>query len=150
MAAIPSVASRAVASFVDLFFALFLFSSPDRISSSVSDSFAAFSVSCLVILLETIFSSASAVVSLTVSVISVSNGGRRTAFLSVQYQRFFDFSRLPAAARRRTYFVRRRIFSPSPAKARSVSIETTVGASRDTSRAKAVTVSPMHFFPTDA
>ena len=45
---------------------------------------------------------------------------------------------------------RRRIFSPELVKARSASMETTVGDSRDSVRAKAVTVYPRGFYPTDA
>ena len=56
-AAIPSVASHAVASFVNLTFDFyFSFSSLDWLSSSVSDSFVEFSTSCLLILLEKIVS----------------------------------------------------------------------------------------------
>ena len=148
---ILSVASRAVVSFVDIFFVLyFSLSSLDQISSSAYDSYVAFSSSCLLVLSEKIYSSTSDAVSPLASTISVRNGGRRTAFLDVQSQSFFNFAILPAAFRRKTSVVGRQIFSPSPEKARSISIEATVVASRDTVRAKVVTVFPRDLFPTDA
>ena len=112
-----------------------------------SDSSVALSTSYLLILSEKIFSIASAAVYPSVSTVSVNNGRSRTAFLDVQYHRFFDFASSTVAARRRTSVVRRRIFSPLPEKARSISIQTTVDASRDPARAKAVNVSPRGFFP---
>ena len=96
-----------------------------------------------------IFRSSSDVVYLTVSEIYVSNGGRRTAFLGVQYQSFFDFARSPTAVQRRTSVVGRRIFLPSLAKVHSISIGTMVGALRDPVRAKAVAVLPRDLFPMD-
>ena len=139
-AAILPFALCAVTSFVDLFFAFYfsLYSS-DRLSSSASDSSVAFSASYLLILLSKIFSSASAAVYPLVSTVSVRNDKIRTAFLDVQSRRFFNYASLTVAARRR-------ILSPLPEKAHLISIQTTVGASRDPARAKAVTVSPI-FFP---
>ena len=104
----------------------------------------------MLILSAKIFSIASAAVYPSVSTVSVRNGRSRTLFLDVQYQIFLGFASSTVAARRRTYVVRRRIFSPLPAKASSISINTTVDASMDPARAKAVTVSPRGFFPTDA
>ena len=149
-ATISSVASRDVASFVDLVFPFFSLYSSDQLSLSASDSSATFSTSCLVILLEKISRSASVVFYTTVRVISVSNGGRSTSFLDFQSRSFFDFASLPEAARKSTSVVRRRIFSPLPAKAHSISIKTTVGALRDPARAKAATFLPMDLFPMDA
>ena len=118
--------------------------------SSASDSSAAFSASCSLILSAKIFSSASAAVYPLVSAISVRNGRRRTAFLDVQSRRFFDFASSPAAARTRTSVVWRRIVSPLPAKMSSISIETMVVVLRDTTRAKVVTVFPRDLLQTDA
>ena len=139
-ATILSVASCALVSFVDLVFELSLLSSSYRIYSSASDSSAALSASFSVILSAKIFRSASAIVYPSVSAISVRNGRRRTALMTAQYPIFFDFSSLPAAAQRRTYVVRRRIFLPPTVKARLILINTTLGASRDPAREKAVTV----------
>ena len=125
-AAITFAASRTVTSFIDLIFALFSLSLLERISSSASDSSAEFYASCLLILLEKIFRSTSATVSLSVSAISVRNGGRRTAFLDAQSRSFFYFDSSSAAVRRRTSVFGRRILSPSPEKACSLSIDTMV------------------------
>ena len=51
---------------------------------------------------------------------SVRNGGRRTVLREVQSLCFLDRARLPAAARRRTSAIRRRILSPYAAKVISV------------------------------
>ena len=80
----------------------------------------------------------------------IRNGVRRTALLDIQSQRFFDFSRSPVAARRRTYVFGRQVFSLFPKKALLTSIKTRVGTSRDPAREKAVTVLPRKIFPTDA
>ena len=70
-------------------------------------------------------------------------------FLDDQSRIFLDFASSPAAAQRRTYVVRRRILSPSPENVHSISIDTTVGASRDPAREKVVTVFPRGLFPAD-
>ena len=77
------------------------------------------------------------------------NGRRRTAFGDSQYISFFERTRLPTEARRRTSVTGRRIFLPAMAKARLESIETPVGDSRDPARAKVLTVSLREFYPTD-
>ena len=55
---------------------------------------------------------------LSMTNVFVRNGGKIMEFLDAPSQIFFDFAKSPAAAQKRTSFVRRRIFSPSPAKAR--------------------------------
>ena len=81
---------------------------------------------------------------------SVKNGGRRTALREVQTRCFLDHARSPAAARRRTSAIRRRIFSPSAAKAISMLNEITEGEFRSPARAKTTTDSPSDLFPTAA
>ena len=76
----------------------------------------------------------------SVTTVSVRNGGRSKVFLDVQLRGFLDFARSLVAARMRTSVIERRIFLPSLAKARLMSINTTVGDSRDPARAKAVTI----------
>ena len=70
---------------------------------------------------------------------SVRNGGRSTAFSTTQYLCFFDLARLPTEAQESTLVTGIRILLPAMAKEILTSMETTVGASRNPSRAKAVT-----------
>ena len=97
-----------------------------------------------------IFRSDYAVVYPAVIAISVRYDRKRTALLDVQFWSFFNLSSSPAAVRRRTYVFGRQIFLPSSAKTRSILIKTTVGALRDTARARSVTVLPRELVPTDA
>ena len=53
-------------------------------------------------------------------VVSVINGGMRMMFCGVQYLCFFERVRLPAAARKRTSAIGRRILSPFAEKAMSI------------------------------
>ena len=126
LAAILSVVLGNVSPYVDLVFLIFLLSSSHWLYSSASKSSAAFFASCLLIFLAKIFRSAYAEVSPLVSAIYFRNGRRRTAFLDVQFRVFFNFASLPAAVRRRTSVVGRRIFSLLPAKVRSISFMTKV------------------------
>ena len=139
--AILTIALRAVTSFTDLIldFSLSLsFSEP--MSSSTSDSYAAFYVSYSLILLEKIFNSASSAVSLLVTTVYIRNGGRRMALLDSQLWSFFDLTRFLAAAQRRISVVGGSILLSFLAKAWSMSTRTMVSASRDPTREKAVAV----------
>ena len=73
-------------------------------------------------------------VSLLVTTTYVINGERRTVFLDARSRSFFDFSRLPKESHRRTSAIGTQIFLPLSEKACLMSIENTVGASRDTTR----------------
>ena len=78
------------------------------------------------------------------------NGGRRTEFSNAQFFSFFERARSPTAAQRRNSVTKRQVFLKALEKTRLELMETPVGNSRGTSRAKAVTVYPMDLFPTDA
>ena len=128
-AATPTIASRGVASFIDIVLAFYLYvSSSDPLPLSSPVSSGVFSAAWVKIFSTKVFEKASAAILLSLTIASVRNGGRRMAFRDVQFQRLFYFSRSSVALQRRTSVVRRRVFSPSPAKARSLSIKTTVGA----------------------
>ena len=80
----------------------------------------------------------------------VKNDRRRTAFQEVQLRYFFDRVRFPAAARRRTSAIGRRIFLLSVTKAISMLNGITEGELRSPTRAKATTDYPSDLFPTAA
>ena len=92
-----------------------------------------------------VFRSASAAVYPLVTTTFVSYCRRRTASMEVQSQIFFDLARWSTALWIKISRIRRQIFSPSPEKVCSASLNTTVGASRDPAREKAVTVFPRGF-----
>ena len=151
MASTPTVASHDVAYFSDLVFAFsFSLYSLDPLSLSYTISYGVLSASWTRIFSAKVFNRFSAAILPSLTNALVSNGRMRTAFLDVQSQIFFDFSRLPAAEWKRNSVVGRHIFLPFLEKLRSVSIKTTVGASRDPNKEKAVTVSPRDLLPMDA
>ena len=81
---------------------------------------------------------------------SVKNGGRRTALWEVLSLCFFDHTRSPAAARRRTSTIRRRIFLLAAEKAISMLNKITEGELRLPARAKSTKDSPSDLFATAA
>ena len=80
----------------------------------------------------------------------VRNDRRRTDFSAAQLQSFFHLERLPTAAWISSLVVGIWILLPYPVKVRSASIVTTVGASSDSAKAKAVTLSLSYLFPMGA
>ena len=71
---------------------------------------------------------------------STRNDSRRTAFRYYQTLIFFERVRSPMVVQRSNSVTGMQIFLPVMAKARSASMETTVGDSRDPAMAKSVTV----------
>ena len=113
---------------------------PDSYSSLLSDVLAAASDMRFNILEMKILMGSSADVYLSSITASVRNGGRSKASSNVQSRSVFDCARSPTAAQRRTSVTGRRFFSDL-AKAHLVLMETTVGCSRYTARAKSVIAS---------
>ena len=79
----------------------------------------------------------------------VRNGRRTMTVSDTQPNSFFDHGRSLTATQRRTSVNGMQIFSPDPDKVCLVSMDTTIGYSRDLARVKVVTVSPRDLFPMD-
>ena len=125
-------------------------SPPDPLMMSLYNSSVADSDPRFDILAANFLKSSPAALFFLMTTASVGNGVRRTAFSTDQSWSLLDLERSPTAARRRTLVVGIWILLPYPVKVRSASIVTTVGASSDSAKAKAVTLSLSYLFPMGA